>query len=97
MPLGCGLAIGHKKIARRMTPWPVRLPGRGFSLRAEAKMQFKCAGRPQCRVPRGSTRAVPGSGRERTSHFASRRPDCVAGQLGFEPANPSARYLIGIT
>jgi hypothetical protein len=27
---------------------------------------------------------------------AQRRPDCVAGHLGFEPANPSASYLIGI-
>jgi hypothetical protein len=25
------------------------------------------------------------------------RPDCVAGHIGFEPANPSASYLIGIT
>jgi hypothetical protein len=25
------------------------------------------------------------------------RPDCVAGHTGFEPANQSARYLIGIT
>jgi 4-alpha-glucanotransferase len=25
------------------------------------------------------------------------RPDCVAGHVGFEPANPSASYLIGIT
>jgi hypothetical protein len=23
--------------------------------------------------------------------------DCLAGQIGFEPANPSATYLIGIT
>jgi hypothetical protein len=23
-------------------------------------------------------------------------PDCLAGHIGFEPANPSARYLIGI-
>jgi hypothetical protein len=30
------------------------------------------------------------------AHFASRRPDCVAGVVGLEPANPSARYLIGI-
>jgi hypothetical protein len=29
-------------------------------------------------------------------HFAPRRPDCLAGVVGLEPANPSARYLIGI-
>jgi hypothetical protein len=26
----------------------------------------------------------------------SARPDWLAGHVGFEPANPSARYLIGI-
>jgi HdeA/HdeB family len=26
---------------------------------------------------------------------APQRPDCVAGHVRFEPANPSARYLIG--
>jgi hypothetical protein len=29
-------------------------------------------------------------------HFAPWRPDCLAGHVGFEPANPSASYLIGI-
>ena len=28
--------------------------------------------------------------------FARWRPDCVAGVVGLEPANPSASYLIGI-
>ena len=28
--------------------------------------------------------------------FARWRPDCVAGVVGLEPANPFASYLIGI-
>ena len=32
---------------------------------------------------------------ERHSLFDARRPDCVAGHIGLEPANPSASYLIG--
>ena len=28
-------------------------------------------------------------------YFAPQRPDCLAGHVGFEPANPSASYLIG--
>jgi hypothetical protein len=34
---------------------------------------------------------------ERHSRLVRRRPDCVAGHVRFEPANPSASYLIGIT
>jgi hypothetical protein len=26
---------------------------------------------------------------------ASRRPDCLAGHIGLEPANPGASYLLG--
>ena len=33
---------------------------------------------------------------ERHSLFDARRPDCVAGHAGLEPANPSASYLVGI-
>ena len=39
------------------------------------------------------------SWRSQRSHLrnaAVRRPVCMAGHIGFEPANPSASYLIGI-
>ena len=36
-------------------------------------------------------------GRFRTDAINASVTDCVAGHIGFEPANPSASYLIGIS
>jgi hypothetical protein len=46
--------------------------------------------------PRMARRAEPSGG---SFSFADLRfeTDCMAGHIGFEPANPSASYLIGIS
>jgi hypothetical protein len=56
-------------------------------------------------LPTGSARPPFGLGRAPETATAiaregavpvTPRPDCVAGHVGFEPANPSASCLIGI-